>query len=136
MQQDRIIDPIDMEKVKLLYDFITVTESLKFQCKVLHWNSKVSSEHQLLDSLYFDLIQYQDAVVEDYLGVYPGMLKSLSVKVSSIDNPKDLIKNTLLFINNSLYPFIQQDKDFKGIVSLTDEFIHKLHKYLYLLDLV
>jgi hypothetical protein len=106
MQQDRIIDPIDMEKVKLLYDFITVTESLKFQCKVLHWNSKVSSEHQLLDSLYFDLIQYQDAVVEDYLGVYPGMLKSLSVKVSSIDNPKDLIKNTLLYINNSFYPFI------------------------------
>lgn len=137
MQQGRIINPIDEGKVNFLYDFIIVTESLKYQCKLFHWMSKVNSEHQLLDSLYFDLIQYQDDVVEDYLGVYPGILKAFSVKPThTFESPKDLIKGTLDFINNNLYPSIQQDKDFKGVISLTDEFIHKLHKYLYLLDLV
>ena len=137
MQQDRTINPIDEGKVNFLYDFITITESLKYQCKLFHWMSKVNSEHQLLDSLYFDLIKYQDDVIEDYLGIYPEILKVFNIKaMHTFENPKDLIKGALNFINNNLFPSIQEDKDFKGIISLTDEFIHKLHKYLYLLDLV
>lgn len=136
MQQDHIINPINAEKVNLMYDFINFTESVKFQCKILHWNSRVNSEHQLLDALYFDLIKYQDDIIEDYLGINPGEIKSISIKLQSSDNPKELIKIILDYLLNNFYPSIQSDKDYKGIISLIDEFIHKLHKYSYLLELV
>lgn len=127
-----------MKESNIINKFIELTEYWKLQCKLQHWNSCKANEHNILDKLYFDLIDYQDNIVEDYLGRNNQIIISNIGPISKehIIRPADLIKDIVEWIQSEFYPFIENLPNYKGLLSETDAFLHKLHKYHYLLMMV
>ena len=125
-----------MEDFTLIKQFIEQTENWKFQCKLMHWNTKNYHTHTLLDKLYFDLIEYQDNIVEDYLGITQYGISNIDSNTLAEDiTPTEFIENIVTWLQLNFYGKIKDVPKYKGLISETDNFLHQLHKYHYFLTM-
>lgn len=119
----------------LIMEFINRLEGWKTKCKNLHWASFKRNIHKYLDEFLDVLIEYQDGLAEEEMGIYGRMLPNVVTGIqSNTVTPKEFIyevrKLTLAF-----YDSIPQDSIHSGIKSECETFIHNINKYIYLFSL-
>lgn len=115
--------------------FLCKLEGWKTKCKNLHWAAPNDSIHRRLDDLNEVLNDYQDALAEDYMGIYskvrPDILNGIpSDKLDAMSFIDEVISATLAF-----YESIETTSICSGIKSETETFIHNLNKIKYLFSL-
>lgn len=115
--------------------FLCKLEGWKTKCKNLHWAASNDSIHRRLDDLNEVLSDYQDALAEDYMGIYgrvrPDILSGIpSDKLDAMSFIDEIINSTLGF-----YELIETTFICSGIKSETETFIHNLNKIKYLFSL-
>lgn len=115
--------------------FLCKLEGWKTKCKNLHWAASNDSIHRRLDDLNEILSDYQDALAEDYMGIYgkvrPDILNGVpSDKLDAMSFIDEVINSTLGF-----YESIETNSICLGITSETETFIHNLNKIKYLFSL-
>lgn len=123
------------DEKQLFIKFINQLEGWKARCKNLHWSAPDNNIHKYLDDFFKILVEYQDELVEDYMGIN-GKISPTSIR--SIDSDED---NAYTFIHEvrdetlAFYSKLPNDIIYKGIVSECESFIHNINKYNYLFRL-
>lgn len=112
-------------------------EGYKTRVKNLHWAAPNKGLHEYLDDLYSSLVGYQDSVAEDFMGIL-GALGPLDIKSTPCDCTiaSELIDNLVTDVKQFYDIVPQENLEFKGILSETENFIHTCQKYKYLFSLV
>jgi DNA-binding ferritin-like protein len=122
-----------MEKKKVI-TYLNELEGFKTASKNFHFSAKNLNEHEVIDSITSMLSEYQDEIAEIYQGINGQFLKNTikgmnyQLKTSKLFI-KDILKST-----NRFYESIDSN-EYVGIKSVLEEFIGKLNKQSYLLDL-
>lgn len=121
----------DEDNRNLILGILNLIEGYKVRLKELHWEAKAMSAHTLIDKLSDDLARYEDAIAEDYQGEFGdfevGTLKP--ILPGAVDT-----KSVIRELREDIARLTDFDDEFiyAGIRSLSEEFIHKLNLYLYL----
>ena len=120
----------------MVLDYIKRIEGYRIRIREFHWDAKNNSLHKLADSLMSDLVEYEDSIAEDFMGiigyriqvgtVIPKLPKSTEIKalLNEMTNDALLLKK-----------YIGALPLWSGITSLIDECIHLLNKSKYLAEL-
>jgi t-SNARE complex subunit (syntaxin) len=122
-----------MKKVELV-SYLNKLEGFKTASKNFHFSAKNLNEHQVIDEVTSMLSEYQDEVAEIFQGIngqfgkntIKGIPYSLKSSKSFI---QDILKETISFYNKV------DGSEFAGLKSVLEEFIGRLNKQSYLLDL-
>lgn len=116
-------------------DFICTIEGWKTRTKNLHWSANRKNIHKYLDKFFDILVDYQDSIVEDYMGIN-GKLDPLDIEgvFCASRDYKSLIYKAIT-TTKEFYRSIPDEVDFLGIKSETEGFIHQLFKFKYLFSL-
>lgn len=135
------IDDFDVHKSEelngsqLFISFINRLEGWKTKCKNLHWASFKKNIHTYLDDFLEILVNYQDSLAEEEMGIYGRMLPNVIKGTESMAlNAKEFIleiRSTAL----EFYEKIPDDSIHAGIKSECETFIHNINKYKYLFSL-
>jgi DNA-binding ferritin-like protein len=122
----------DEDNRNLVLGILNRIEGYKTRLKELHWEAKNMSAHTLIDKLSDDLARYEDAIAEDFQGEFGdfevGTLKP--ILPGAVDT-----KSVIRELREDVAKLIDIDDEFiyAGIKSNSEEFIHKLNLYLYLI---
>jgi len=109
--------------------------SLSIAIKIFHWTTHKYSSHKNSDELFGELNEKLDRLVENLLGMYEGVRKSLlkirEVPVSSTADSRAidiLVKKTKDYLMKTL----TEKEDGVSSLAIRDEFLEAMNKYLYL----
>lgn len=120
---------------QLFISFLNRLEGWKTKCKNLHWASFKKNIHTYLDDFLEILVDYQDSLAEEEMGIYGRMLPNVIKGTESMAlNAKEFIleiRSTTL----EFYEKIPDDSLHAGIRSECETFIHNINKYKYLFSL-
>lgn len=120
---------------QLFINFLNRLEGWKTKCKNLHWASFKKNIHTYLDDFLEILVDYQDSLAEEEMGIYGRMLPNVIKGTESMAlNAKEFIleiRSTTL----EFYEKIPNDSLHAGIKSECETFIHNINKYKYLFSL-
>lgn len=120
---------------QLFISFLNRLEGWKTKCKNLHWASFKKDIHTYLDDFLEILVDYQDSLAEEEMGIYGRMLPNVIKGTESMAlNAKEFIleiRSTTL----EFYEKIPDDSLHAGIRSECETFIHNINKYKYLFSL-
>lgn len=115
--------------------FLNTLEGFKTRIKNLHWSAKNMNIHTQLDTLLDTVSKYQDALAEDYMGVYgqvsPNILQGTPC---SIQCPYELL-NHIISATKDFYITINPATGLVGIKGETESFIHDLNVQKYLFNI-
>lgn len=117
-----------------LTSLIQELEGYKIRIREIHWSTSKHSEHVLTDGILKELDSFEDSIAEQVMG-----LNGFRVAVAEISNvvfpDASLLKEVLTQLLNTLIKFkttIEKDPKFSGVISLIDDFMGNISKYLYL----
>ena len=120
---------------RMFIDFLNSLEGWKTKCKNLHWASSRKNIHTYLDDFLAILVDYQDSLAEEEMGIFGTMLPNVIAGTpSSALNAKEFIEE----VRASTYAFydrIPKENLYAGIRSECETFIHDINKYKYLFSL-
>jgi hypothetical protein len=121
-----------MDRLNFL-NVLNAIEGFKTVIKAKHWNELNPHKHQILDDLYNDLNEYQDEFAEEgsiiFGRILPENIKPIQINTDSdeIDDVHKLLKG--------IHNILGDDVEFAGLLSITDDFLHKVSKYKYLANM-
>lgn len=108
--------------------------------KLFHWQTRSFAKHKASDELYSELNENVDKFVETLLGKQNSRIKHLEKRIVLYNeclNGNDSIKNRIFefcdFLED-MNSYFDKEKD-SDILTIRDEILVSLHKFLYLLSL-
>lgn len=117
-----------------LADLIRSLEGHKIRIREIHWSTPKHSEHVLTDDIIKELDSFEDSIAEQVMG-----LNDFRISVAEISNvvfpDASQLKEVLSSLLNTILKFkttIEKDPKFSGVISLIDDFVGNISKYLYL----
>lgn len=122
----------DEDNRELILGILNRIEGYKTRLKELHWEAPTHAAHVIIDKLSDDLSKYQDAIAEDYQGEFGDFkIGTLKPQLPGAVDTKSLIRE----IREDIAKLTDFDDEmiYAGIRSISEEFIHKLNVYLYLI---
>lgn len=116
-------------------DYINYLEGIKTCIKNTHWASVNNSEHTRMDELADTVSDFEDEISEEFQGL-DGQIKDNEVKpieytFSTVDSLLNDIKSKTM----ELYDSLENDKQYIGVRSEIESFIHSINKFKYLFKL-
>lgn len=116
----------------LMCAYINALEGYKTKFKNLHWSADNDALHLRVDEFSGALSAYQDAVSEDIQGTIgafsPSELKGTEIATTdAMSTIKLLLRDTLSFRKR-----VNGNEEHYGLVSVMDDFLHTIKKYIYL----
>lgn len=123
-------------------EFISKLEAFKTKCKNLHWAAPNEMIHVRLDELLGIISDYEDSIAEEIMGmtckfkptdINPSPYSNIMSLTNATDFIDTLGKETHKFYGEFLLS--QEDCEFAGLKSETENFIHNINKYKYLFSL-
>lgn len=116
----------------LMCSYINALEGYKTKFKNLHWSANNDALHLRVDEFSDALSGYQDAVSEDIQGTIgafsPSELKGIEIATNdAMSTIKLLHKDTLAFRKR-----VDGNEEHYGLISVIDDFLHTIKKYIYL----
>lgn len=116
-----------------ILNFLKNLEGIRINLKELHWNTRKTKTHNITSEFMSAIDEMQDEIAEDMQGFYKlriqvGQLTPIAWHLNELN---EIIFNTLQF-TIVLKASIIDTRGLDGVVSILDEFMHKMNKYGYL----
>lgn len=129
-------ESISIPEAILLY--IKKLEGYRIRLREIHWSAKSKAEHELSDDLMSDLVDYEDSIAEEAMGIF-GVRVKVGDIIPELPKEQDLksvlnaLTNDTLTLLASLEPEAGKTSiPSGGIPSILEDIIHDLNKSKYL----
>ena len=120
---------------RVIIHFLNVLEGYKTRCKNLHWAADNINTHEYLDKFLDEISEFQDAIVEGYLGIKGSLnnddIQGVSIKADSAFELAFKLRGDLIYFYDRMPDIVL----YKGLASECENFIQVVNKYKYLFSL-
>lgn len=123
----------DIKKIGI--EFLSSLEGYHQKIKEIHWSAQCKSEHLLTDEIDGDILDYEDKVAENIMGIANfrigiGDLKTL---LPSSNNLKDVLKEMDSDVEKFKEDIEKLEKyNCSGLLNILDDFSESINKWKYL----
>lgn len=114
-------------------EFFNSVSGIYFRIREFHFNTHIEAEHNLTNTLMPALMDYADAVMENFMGILdsrPGIdiLMPTKCTENSINTTLKYLKTDVLKLRDA----VQDDENYNGVVNILDDFTTDINKWIYL----
>lgn len=111
-------------------NFLSALEGYHQLLKTLHWSSVKMSEHNLLDDIDHEILEYEDSVAEIVMGITDSRFQNGDLKtlLPSAKNLKDMLKE----LENDVTDYYEKVESYNGLTNILDDFTMNINKWNYL----
>lgn len=127
-QQDELLTPAEA-----ILNFLKNLEGVRTNLKEIHWSTKKTSVHNITSDFMKAVDEMEDEIAEDMQGLY-GIRICIGqlVPVEWHKENLDMLIIDLLDLTITLKASINGVPGLSGVVSILDDFMHKMNKFGYL----
>lgn len=126
-------DTETMSPEECVLKYIRILEGVRIRVKELHWSTKSSTVHQLMDSVSCMIMGYEDIIAEAFMGICGFKLKVGQVvpDIPEISDHVEIIEYLSTQTLN-LLRMIMSDVRYIGISHKLEDMYCELNKFAYL----